>query len=131
MPRQPKNARATSYHSGGTVFSSAVASASETSTIAVAVQRGHPAEAALVDELGRLQPVARREHAVARGRRAAALDVAEHGDARLEPGPRLDLLRERVADAAEHDVAELVGRRAPRRRRAATRRSSRSARSPR
>jgi predicted metal-dependent phosphoesterase TrpH len=30
----PKNARATSYHSGGTVLSSAVASASETSTIA-------------------------------------------------------------------------------------------------
>lgn len=31
---QPKNARATSYHSGGTVFSAAVASARETSTIA-------------------------------------------------------------------------------------------------
>ena len=29
----PKKARATSYHSGGTVFSSAVASASDTSTI--------------------------------------------------------------------------------------------------
>src|SRR5262249_1911972 len=31
---QPKNALATSYHSGGTVFSSEVASSSETSTIA-------------------------------------------------------------------------------------------------
>ena len=63
----------------------------------------------LVDEIGRLQPEPRREDAVARRRRPAALDVPEHRDARLEPRSLLDLPRERVADAAEHDVAELVG----------------------
>ena len=63
-----------------------------------------------MDEVGRLEAVARREHAVARRRGAAALDVAEHGHARLEAGALLDLARERVADAAEADVAELVGR---------------------
>ena len=77
---------------------------------AVALQRGHAAEAALVDEVGRLQPVARREHAVARGRGAAALDVAEHGHARLEAGALLDLVGDARADAAlgEPHVPELV-----------------------
>ena len=77
---------------------------------AVAVQRGHAAEAALVDEVGRLQPVARREHAVARSGGAAALDVAEHGHARLEARPLLDLVRDARADAAlgEPHVPELV-----------------------
>ena len=65
---------------------------------------------ARVDEVGGLEPVARREHAVARGRCAAALDVAEHGHARLVARAVLDLARELAADAAENDVAELVGR---------------------
>ena len=70
-------------------------------------------ELALVDEVGGLQPVAGREHAVARGGGATALDVAEHGHARLEAGPLLDLARERLADPAEAHVAELVGARGP------------------
>ena len=73
------------------------------------MQRGHPAEPALVDEVGRLQPVAGREHAVARRGGAAALHVAEHGHARLVAGALLDLPRELAADAAELHVAELVG----------------------
>ena len=61
-------------------------------------------------QLGRLQPEPRREeHAIARRRRAAALNVPEDGDTRLEPRSLLDLSRERVADAAEDEVAELVG----------------------
>ena len=64
----------------------------------------------LVDEVGRLQPEARREDAIARCRRASALDVPEHGHARLESRSLLDLPSERVADAPEDDVPELVGR---------------------
>ena len=36
--------------------------------------------------------------------------MAEHGHARLEAGALLDLAAERVADAAQDDMAELVGR---------------------
>src|SRR5215213_8420552 len=74
----------------------------------VAVERRHAPEAALVDEVGGFEPVARREHAVARGGGAAALDVAKNGDARLEPRSLLDLVCEGVADAPQADVAELV-----------------------
>ena len=97
-----KNARATSYHSSGTVFSSAVASASGTVTIVVAAQRGHPAErrprATRSAALTPKRVASTRSKAVGR---AAALDVAEDGHARLEAGALLDLLRERIADAAE------------------------------
>ena len=83
----------------GPVFSSAVASASETSTIVVAVQRGHPPEAALVDEVGRLQPVARREHAVARRsacRRAGRARARSPGSrSRSAPRSRARELRRR------------------------------------
>ena len=82
------------YQSSGTVFSSAVASSSETSTISSPLQRGHAPEPALVDEVRGLEPVARREHAVARSGRAAALDVAEHRHPRLVAGALLDLLRQ-------------------------------------
>src|SRR5204863_4744331 len=58
----------------------------------------------------RLQPEARREHAVARRGGAAALHVPQYRHARLEPGALLDLPAEDVADAAEGDVPELVGR---------------------
>ena len=54
------------------------------------------------------------EHAVEGGRRAAALDVAEHGGAGLEARARLDLALEPLPDAAEARVPELVRRR-PRR----------------
>ena len=54
---------------------------------------------------------ARGQHAVERGRRAAALDVAEHGGARLEAGALLDLALEPLADPAEPLVAELVASR--------------------
>src|SRR5205823_3150736 len=76
----------------------------------VAEQRSQAAEAAFVHEVGRLQPVARRKHAVARGRRAAALHVPEHGHARLEAGALLDLVGQLRADAAlrESHVPELV-----------------------
>src|SRR5438445_13408737 len=77
---------------------------------AVAVQRGHPAEAPLVDEIGGLQPIARGEDSIARRRRAAALDVPEPGDPGLEPGAPLDVSRDRIPDPAlaEPYVAELV-----------------------
>ena len=72
-------------------------------------ERGHPSEAALVHEVGRLQPVARREHSVARCGGAPALHVTEDGHARLEARALLDLAGELAADAPELDVAELVG----------------------
>ena len=50
----------------GTVFSSAVASSSETSTIASPCSAAIRPKLPSCDEVGRLQPVARREHAVAR-----------------------------------------------------------------
>src|SRR4051812_34838820 len=76
----------------------------------VAAQRGHLSEVAGLDEVGRLQAEARGEDAVARGRGAAALNVAEDGDTRLEAGPALDLVAEALADAAlrEELVPELV-----------------------
>ena len=52
------------------------------------------------DEVGCLEAVARREHAVARSGRAAALNVAENRHPRLVAGARLDLARQRGADAA-------------------------------
>src|SRR5437764_280573 len=65
----------------------------------VAAERRHLAEPASRDEVGGLQAVACGENAVARGRGAAALDVAENGDAGLEAGALLDLVGQRVADA--------------------------------
>ena len=119
---QPKNACATSYHSRGTVFSSAVASASETSTIASPCSAAIRPKPPSCDEVGGLEAVARREHAVAGSRGAAALDVAEDGHPGLEAGPVLDLPRRarRRRRARQPDVPEL-GRR---RRRVAERPSS-------
>src|SRR6266511_5977466 len=74
----------------------------------VSMEGGHRAPTLLVDEVGGLQPVPRREHAVARCGGASPLHVSEYGHARLEPGALLDLPRERVSDPAEADVAELV-----------------------
>src|SRR5579862_9726115 len=76
----------------------------------VTAQRGHLPELPGLRELGRFQPVARREHAVARRRRAAALNVAQDRDPRLEAGPLLDLAAEQLADAAlgQRRVTELV-----------------------
>ena len=74
----------------------------------VAAQGRHAPEQALLDELGSLEPEAGREHAVAGCRRASSLHVAEHRDARLVPRSFLDLASERLADAAQADVAELV-----------------------
>ena len=50
----------------------------------------------------------RRQHAVERGRRAAALHVPEHDGARLVARARLDLAGQRVTDAAEARVAERI-----------------------
>src|SRR5205814_121860 len=76
----------------------------------VAAQRRHLAEVACLDEVRRLQAEPRREDPVAGGGRAAALDVPEDGDARLEPGPARDLVAEALAYAAlrEQLVPELV-----------------------
>ena len=56
----------------------------------------------------RREPESGGEHPVKRGRGAAALDVAEHGGARLEARPCLDLLLEPLADPPEPRMAELV-----------------------
>ena len=48
------------------------------------------------------------QHAVEGGGRAAALDVPEHGDARLVAGLCLDEVRELQPDAAQAHVAEFV-----------------------
>ena len=75
----------------------------------VAVQRSHPAEPALVDQVGRLQPITGGQHPIARRGGPAALHVAEHRDACLVAGALLDLPRELAADTAELHVAELIG----------------------
>ena len=73
-----------------------------------AAQRHHLAPVALVDRVDRLQAEPGGEHPVERGRRATALDVAEHDRAGLLAGLRLELLGQPLADAAEADVAERV-----------------------
>ena len=80
----------------------------------VAAQGRHHAVARRQGELGGEQAVARREHAVVGGRRAAALQVAERRHARLEAGHLLERVGELLADAAEAHVperVELAGRR--------------------
>src|SRR5205085_4167847 len=76
----------------------------------VALQRRHLTKPPFVRQVGRLQAEPGGEHAVARSRGAAPLDVAEHRDPSLEAGALLDLAGERVADAAlgEPNMAELV-----------------------
>jgi hypothetical protein len=61
-----------------------------------------------VDEVDRGHAVARGQHAVERRGSAAALGVAEVDAARLVAGALLDLLRQRLADAAEPRVPEGV-----------------------
>ncbi len=59
------------------------------------LERRHLAEPARhATRSAALSAEAGREHAVARRRGAAALDVPEHGDARLEAGALLDLRAE-------------------------------------
>ncbi len=98
---------------------------------AVAVERGHAAEAPLVGEVGGLQSEARREDAVTGSRRPAALNVPEDGDPRLEPCALFDVMGERPADAPEDDVPELVALASFVGDEAAARPTRRSARSPR
>src|SRR5262249_34898029 len=74
----------------------------------VPAQRHHLAEATVPYEVRGGEAEAGREHAVARGRRPAALHVAEDGHSRLEARPVFDLPGELLADAAEADVTELV-----------------------
>src|ERR1043166_2447011 len=71
-------------------------------------ERNHPPPLPLAHEVDGLQAVARRDQAVERRRRPAALDVAEDGHAGLEAGALFDLLRDPVPDAAQLLVAELV-----------------------
>jgi hypothetical protein len=61
-----------------------------------------------VGGVDRRQAQPRGEHPVEGGRRAAALDVAEHRRPRVEAGALADLAFEQLADAAEPLVAELV-----------------------
>ena len=88
-------------------LSSPTASTSGTRTISPACSATICAERAVVHGVdgGDAEPGG--QHAVERGRRAAALDVAEDRHPGLEAGARLDLVGERVADAAEPHVAEL------------------------
>src|SRR6185295_14417486 len=65
----------------------------------VAVQRCHPAELPLVDQVGGLEPVTRGKHSVTRRGGAAPLDMAQDRDPRLVTGSLLDLARELRADA--------------------------------
>ncbi len=76
----------------------------------VTAECGHLAELPGIDEIGRLEPETGGKDPVAGGGGSAALDMAEHGDARLVAGTRLDLFPEPFADAAlgEQLVAELV-----------------------
>lgn len=67
----------------------------------VGVQRSHVAPLLRLHHLVAFNAEARGEHAVERGGRAAALHVAELGDARLYPGAAFDLVREDSADATE------------------------------
>src|SRR4029453_8741792 len=60
----------------------------------VAVERRHRPEPSLVDALRGTEAIAGREDTVARRRRAAALDVAQHRHPCLEARSRLDLARE-------------------------------------
>src|SRR5919201_5721264 len=69
----------------------------------VAVQGGHAAEALLMDEIRRLEPVARGEDAVAGGGRSAPLYMNQNRDAGLVASALLDFLRERLADPAQAD----------------------------
>ena len=71
-------------------------------------QRHHHAERAVADRADRVHAEPGGQNPVERGRRAAALDVAEHRAARLLAGPLLDLLGQQLADTAQPDVAERV-----------------------
>src|SRR5688500_15075105 len=71
----------------------------------VGAQRRHLTPLPLQNHLDGLDAEARGQHAVEGRGRAAALDVAEVGVARLYPGPVLYLLREVEADAAEPALA--------------------------
>src|SRR5437763_201527 len=73
-----------------------------------AAQRHHRPERAVADRADRVHAVPGGQHPVERGRRAAALDVAEHRTAGFLAGPLLDLRGQQLADAAQPDVAERV-----------------------
>src|SRR5438105_1455324 len=72
------------------------------------MQRGHRAEPGLVSGVDRRQTEPGCEHPVVRRRRATALDVAEHGRARLLAGACRYLLLEPLPDALESHMAERV-----------------------
>ena len=109
------------------------ASSSGAGTISGPAGHDHLAPALVVHEVDRGDAEPRRQHAVERRRRPAALHVAEHHDPGLEAGALADLPGDHVGDPAEAHVAELVvdllGRsracpasaRRPRRRRRSTR----------
>ena len=54
------------------------------------------------------QAVARRQHAIERAGRAAALDVSQHDRAGFESGALLNLAGENVGDAAQFGVTKFV-----------------------
>ena len=72
------------------------------------LQGHHRAEGAVVDGVDGGDAEAGGQHPVEGRGGAAALDVTEDGHARLEPGARLDLLGQRLADAPQAHVAEGV-----------------------
>ncbi len=75
----------------------------------VAFEGGHLAEFAFEDQLGSFDAETGGQHAVIGAGRPAALQVAERDAPSLDFGPLLDEVGDDLADAAELDVAELVG----------------------
>ena len=107
-PRAPARPRGCRPARGGYP---AHASSSDTSTIAVPRQRDHPAEPAGRGEVGRGDAEPRPEHAVGGRRGAAALKVAEHRHAGLEPRQLLEPCSDEHRHASETLEAERVDRR--------------------
>ena len=68
---------------------------------ALVLQRHHAPEAPRGHQLGRVHAVARGEHAVVGGGRAAALHVAEQRAAHLAADERLQALLKQLTDAAQ------------------------------
>src|SRR3990172_10438890 len=77
--------------------------------VLVSLESGHLPEVAAVHHLGGVDAVPRRQHAVVRSGRAAALDVAADDEPRLELRPLLDGRGQELRDPAQPYVAELVG----------------------
>src|ERR1044072_5863386 len=66
-----------------------------------ASHRRHPAELAAQSKLDRMHAEPRGENSIISGRRASALNVAQHSNARLDASALLDLACDQLADPSE------------------------------